>query len=275
MEGDRDWPRLADPSVSFLGLPCAPPAGFQLQQHQQQVIVPSAPPQEDLVSVYGLEVGEDFHDGEALTPIGPAAPMAGFTPYSPTWAAQEHGLDASAHRGVLFVGVLQCRGLLSAKHKAPDPYARVTVVPGTGEKPKPLESARLKNSSEPKFFCEFTFAISSDVGSLLQVQIYDHRAIGFDTLLGEVHVPIESLPAAAECRFYPLERGEVELFLAYTRCDVSPRAPPQQELPALRIVSERSNYFAGELVRGVVTFCVSGSPLDVYNVTVGAIGRVR
>ncbi len=128
---------------------------------------------------------------------------------------------------------------------------------------------------DPKLFSEFMFAVPSDVGAVLEVQVFDHRLIGFDTRLGGTTVPIESLPMAPDCRFHPLERGDVELFLSYTRCVVHPKAPLQDALPALRIVSERTNYFAGELVRGVVTYCVAGAPLDVYGVIVGASGRVH
>jgi hypothetical protein len=118
-------------------------------------VVPSAPQLEQPGSVYGVppamqgpakpEEEEHFYEGLLLAPAGAPQAATGFLPYSRTWATMDRGLEPGGHRGFLFVGVSQARNLpaLNRDHATSDPYVRVCVIFGDGEKSKPLESVHV------------------------------------------------------------------------------------------------------------------------------------
>ncbi len=279
----------SDPAYWNPCVPSAPPMGFVVQYNDQQFSAPSAPSFEAVASVFSQPPAAD-HDAEhdadnfleqdfALQPLASAPPARpfGFFPYSQTWATLERGLDPAAHHGYLFLGLTQCRHLpaMNRDGRTSDPYARVFLVMADGKKSEVLQSSRVNASVDPKFFAEFLFAVPNDVGARLEVQLFDYVMIGKDKPMGALTLPVDALPHGPERRTIALAQGEADVFISYTRCVVNSAVPPAQVLPPLRFVSERSNYFAGELVQAVLSYCVSGAPIEIYGVVVEATGYVR
>ncbi len=159
--------------------------------------------------------------------------------------------------------------------KTSDPYVRVFVVAADGKKSEVLQCPRINNTVNPQSFAEFMFAVHNDEGAKLEVQLFDHVTFGYDKQLAALSLPVQELPHGPERRTFAFAQGEADLFISYTRCSLSPTVKPAQVLSPLRFVSERSNYYAGELVQAVLTYCVSGAPIDIYGVLLEAMWYVR
>lgn len=262
---------------------------------------PSAPARNEVLSIYGgmalpsqtneAEENDDelMSDAAELKPQQPQqqSPVVamGFFPYSPTWASLEKGLLDAARGGYFFLGVLCARGLSAVNRNGQDsdPYVKVLLNRNGVEDKSPLATKHVEKNLNPQWYHEFLLALPEDQGVEIELRLFDHQTFGKDKLLGFCKIPVASVNMAPERRWLPLlsGTGEVEVFTCYTRRalllpHILPKGAVFKEmLDPLRFSIERRTYYAGELVQGVLSYSVRGTPKEVYSVQLKAKILVR
>ncbi len=216
------------------------------------------------------EFTEVLYEGFPLSPVAAAASRFAFLPHVSTWAEAEHGVERGATSGHLSVTVK--RAVLS--HET-DSRCRVRLDDGSGRTGFPdFETTLVKRSARPEWGSQFILSCPIVTFSLrLVVEMAGKGKAEF----GSASVAVSDATATGQPIDLVLSlsaEAQVEIRICFVPVRPERVLEKSLQLEPLRLVLDRSVYFAGECVQGAV-FLGAAKATRVLGVRMTARGIVR